>query len=59
MHIYNNHIPQVETQVTRMPHLFPQLEILCKPDSIFDYKFEDFKINNYVHHPVLSGKVAV
>lgn len=59
VHIYDNHLPQVETQVRRTPHVFPQLEILRKPESIFDYKFEDFKINNYVHHEPLSGKVSV
>jgi thymidylate synthase len=59
MHIYNNHISQVETQITRMPYVFPKLKILRKPDSIFDYSFEDFKINNYLHHASLQGKVAV
>lgn len=59
IHIYANHIEQVKTQIKRTPFEFPQLEILRKPDSIFDYKFEDFKINNYQHHEPLTGKVAV
>lgn len=59
MHIYKNHILQVKTQISRTPYQFPQLEILRKPESLFDYKFEDFKINNYVHHEPLTGKVAV
>lgn len=59
MHIYNNHIDQVKTQISRTPYPFPQLELLRKPDNLFDYKFEDFKINNYNHHEPLTGKVAV
>jgi thymidylate synthase len=59
MHIYNNHIDQVKTQIKRMPYEFPTLEILRKPDSIFEYKFEDFKLHNYRHHEPLTGKVAV
>lgn len=59
IHIYENHIEQVEKQLTRQPYEFPQLEIINKPNSIFDYKFEDFKINNYLHHEPLHGKVAV
>lgn len=59
MHIYTNHIEQVKTQISRTPYAFPQLEILRKPDSLFDYEFANFKIHNYVHHEPLTGKVAV
>lgn len=59
IHIYENHIPQVQVQLQRDIFEFPKLEILRKPDSIFDYKFEDFQIHNYQHHEPLTGKVAV
>lgn len=59
IHIYENHIEQVKTQLDRKPYEFPELKIINKPDSIFEYQFTDFKINNYMHHEPLSGKVAV
>src|SRR5574344_1547287 len=43
-HIYNNHFEQVETQLARQPHAYPTLKILRKPDSIFDYQYEDFVV---------------
>lgn len=59
IHIYDNHLTQVETQISRTPYNFPVLEILRKPESIFDYKYDDFRIKDYTHHAPLSGKVAV
>jgi thymidylate synthase len=58
-HIYVNHIEQVKLQLTREPYPLPQLMIKRKPDSIFDYKFEDFEIVNYQAHPHISAVVAV
>ena len=57
-HIYDNHREQVELQLTRQPYPFPTLEIAHR-DSIFDYRFEDFSINNYQHHAKIDGVVAV
>ncbi|HEX8494454.1 MAG TPA: thymidylate synthase [Pyrinomonadaceae bacterium] len=58
-HIYSNHIEQVKLQLTRKTYPIPQLLIKRKPDSIFDYKFEDFELINYQAHPHIAGKVAV
>ncbi|MAZ78002.1 MAG: thymidylate synthase [Legionellaceae bacterium] len=58
-HIYNNHVEQVTEQLSRQPFALPTLGIARKPDSIFDYQFEDFVINNYQHHPHIKGVVAV
>jgi thymidylate synthase len=58
-HIYNNHIEQVNEQLSREPFPGPTLEMLRKPDSIFDYQFEDFVVKNYQHHPHIKGAVAV
>lgn len=58
-HIYTNHFEQVDTQLTRTPYPLPQLEILRKPESIFDYQFDDFKVVNYEHHPLIKAPIAV
>ena len=46
-HIYSNHMEQVKEQLTRNPLPLPKLVIKRKPDSIFDYKFEDFELVDY------------
>jgi len=58
-HIYSNHFEQVELQLSRQPHPYPTLRIQRKPDSLFDYKYEDFVIENYEHHPHIKAPVAV
>jgi thymidylate synthase len=58
-HIYSNHVEQVRTQLTREPYPPPRLRIKRKPDSIFDYKFEDFELQDYQAHPHISAPVAV
>ena len=58
-HIYNNHVEQVTKQLAREPYPYPQLKILRKPESIFDYEFEDFELVNYQHHPGIKAPVAV
>ena len=46
-HLYDNHMEQTELQLSREPRPYPQLVIRRKPDSIFDYRFEDFEITGY------------
>ncbi|EON12282.1 MULTISPECIES: thymidylate synthase [Pandoraea] len=58
-HLYNNHLEQVATQLAREPLPLPKLEIARKPDSIFDYRFEDFQITGYEAHPHIKAPVAV
>ena len=58
-HIYLNHLEQVKLQLTREPYPLPQLVIKRKPDSILDYKFEDFEILNYQAHPHIAATIAV
>ncbi|MNN47325.1 Thymidylate synthase [compost metagenome] len=50
---------QVNLQLTRAPYELPQLVIKRKPDSIFDYTYEDFEFVNYVHHPAIKAPVSV
>ena len=58
-HLYNNHFEQVKLQLSREPRPYPQLVIKRRPDSIFDYKFEDFEIVGYDPHPTIKAPVAV
>ena len=57
-HIYDNHVEQVRTQLSREPFPYPKLE-LRKAESIFDYDFSDFEIVGYEHHPGIKAPVAV
>ncbi|PYY28181.1 thymidylate synthase [Paenibacillus illinoisensis] len=59
VHIYSDHVEQVKTQLQREPYPPPKLIIKRKPDSIFEYKYEDFDFENYQHHPTIKGKVSV
>ncbi len=58
-HIYLNHLEQVKLQLSREPFPPPKLVIKRKPESIFDYRFEDFEIANYQAHPHISAPVAI
>jgi thymidylate synthase len=58
-HIYSNHFDQVREQLSRPPIPYPTLHIHRKPDSLFDYNYEDFEIRNYQAHPHIKAPVAV
>jgi thymidylate synthase len=58
-HIYSNHFEQVELQLSREPKPYPTLQINPAVQSIFDFKFEDFTIQDYHPHPAIKGPVAV
>lgn len=58
-HIYSNHFEQTKLQLSREPRPYPQLVIKRKPESIFDYRFEDFEIVGYDPHPAIKAPVAV
>jgi thymidylate synthase len=58
-HLYSNHMDQVREQLSRTPFAPPKLVIKRKPDSLFDYKFEDFEITGYESHPHIKAPVAV
>lgn len=59
VHLYSNHLEQTDLQLTREPLPLPKLKILRKPDSIFDYKFEDFEIEGYQSHEHIKAPVAI
>ena len=58
-HIYNNHFEQVKLQLSREPKPLPTMELNPEVTSIFDFTYEDFKLNNYNPHPLIKGKVSV
>ena len=58
-HIYNNHFEQVKEQLSRTPRPYPKLVIKRRPDSIFEYKFEDFEIVGYDPYPTIKAPIAV
>lgn len=59
VHLYSNHLEQAKLQLTREPYPLPKLDIKRKPDSIFDYKYEDFELVGYQAQPHIAAPVAV
>ncbi|GGF99091.1 thymidylate synthase [Pontibacter amylolyticus] len=58
-HLYLNHLEQAELQLTREPHTLPTMRLNPDVKDIFDFTFEDFKLENYVSHPGIKAPVAV
>lgn len=59
VHLYLNHLEQAQLQLSRTPRNLPQLIIARKPDSLFDYNFEDFEFVGYDPYPGIKAAVAV
>lgn len=58
-HIYSNHMEQIKEQLGRDPYPLPEMEINPAVKDIFAFKFEDFKLLGYQHHPAIKAPVAV
>jgi thymidylate synthase len=58
-HLYSNHLEQADLQLSRTPFPLPQLKILRKPPSLFDYAYEDFEIVDYRSHAAIKAPIAV
>jgi thymidylate synthase len=58
-HLYLNHLDQVNLQLSREPHALPVMKINPAVKSIFDFKYEDFKLENYNPYPAIKAPVAV
>ena len=58
-HIYNNHMEQIELQLSREPRPLPRMVLNPEVKDIFDFKFEDFTLLDYDPHPHIKGVVAV
>lgn len=58
-HIYLNHIPQVELQLTREPRKLPEMGLNPEVKSIFDFSYDDFRLEGYDPWPAIKGEVSV
>jgi len=58
-HLYSNHLDQTKLQLSRSPKHLAKLNIKRKPESVFDYKYEDFEILDYEYHPSIKAPIAV
>ncbi len=58
-HLYSNHLLQAELQLTRRFRLLPTMKINPEVKDIFDFKYEDFSLENYAPHPHIKAEVAV
>ena len=59
VHIYNNHMEQIRLQLSRSPYPLPTMKLNPTIKDIFDFKFEDFTLENYQSHPAIKAPVAV
>jgi thymidylate synthase len=58
-HLYLNHLEQAREQLARTPLALPGLVIRRRPDSLYDYRYEDFEFADYAAHPPIRAAVAV
>jgi thymidylate synthase len=58
-HIYNNHMEQIELQLSREPRPLPKMVLNPEVTDIFNFKFKDFTLLNYDPHPHIKGMVAI
>jgi len=59
VHLYSNHVDQARTQLERMPRTLPTMHLDRRPPSIFDFRFEDFRLESYDPHPHIKAPIAV
>jgi len=59
VHLYNNHLEQAKLQLARKPFSLPTMRINTEVKNIFDFKYEDFTLENYQFHPPIKAPVAV
>ena len=58
-HLYLNHLEQADLQLSREPYALPQMRLNPNVTNLFDFKYEDFELVNYQHHPHIKAPVAV
>jgi thymidylate synthase len=58
-HLYLNHLEQAKRQLARKPYPLPLMKLNPEVKSVFDFKYEDFRLENYTYHPHIRAEVAV
>ena len=58
-HLYLNHLEQVEMQLSREPYPLPSMRLDPGVESLFDFRYEHFRLENYRHHPAIRAPIAV
>ncbi len=58
-HLYSNHLRQADEQLSRMPYALPQMKMNPNINDIFNFRFEDFELQNYKFHPHIKAPVAI
>lgn len=58
-HIYTNHLEQINLQLSREPHKLPKMKLNPEIKNIFEFKYEDFTLEDYESHPAIKGVVSV
>ena len=58
-HLYLNHIDQAHQQLSRLPFPSPTMNLNPDVSSLFDFRYEDFELRHYVHHPHIRAPIAV
>ncbi|WP_346351052.1 thymidylate synthase [Oceanimonas sp. AH20CE76] len=59
VHLYSNHLEQARLQLSREPRALPVMRLARRPDSLFDYVYEDFILEDYQPHPHIKAPVAI
>ena len=59
VHLYMNHLEQARLQISRQPFELPTLKLKRQPESIFDYEYDDFEIENYQSHEHIKAKISI
>jgi thymidylate synthase len=59
VHVYRNHVEQAQLQLQRTPYALPSLQLLRRPATLFDYRYEDFALSDYHAHPAIKAPISV
>ncbi|MCH7725674.1 MAG: thymidylate synthase [Planctomycetes bacterium] len=59
VHLYNNHVEQAELQLSRETRQLPSMRIVRDVTSIFDFRYDDFQLENYDPHPKITAPIAI
>ena len=58
-HLYLNHLEQVDAQLSRDPYPLPAMRLDPEVETLFDFRYEHFRLENYLHHPAIRAPIAV